>query len=495
MGGGGGYPDMMPVRFALFALTLGLAGCTPKAGTGSDPGASSAPTSSPRPPREQVAQGGSAVRYRFDLKDERGRLEAEVCFDGPVPERLVAPMGRAVPFLVAVRNRGRDLPVTEGVVVLSDLQAGDCLDYVVDIGGLLQKAGTWDGVGRVGDDLLLSPDWWLWAPEPRPTGTPIRARFEGAMEASVPWPRGRGAYPFTIPESTFEWKAQGVFGHFERRALHLDDATLDVTVVGDGFGERSGAVNAWLDRSAEAVAGLLGGFPVPRAQVLLVADPDRRRSFGYALRGGGPSTGLLLPARPSQAFLDDDWTAVHELLHFSLPPLPTSDAWLFEGLTTYLTAVARARAGIISEREAWWELLDGFERGRRVGTGVSLRKESEQMHDNRTYWRVYWSGAALMLQIDVELREQGMTLAEIVSRFAKQRPGDDHDWNAREVVAQIGKLCGSEMPARVVARHLDAKDFPDTSALRSQLGVQLDGDTVRYDDDASRASIRKVIMR
>ncbi|HHH27950.1 MAG TPA: hypothetical protein ENK57_06355 [Polyangiaceae bacterium] len=117
------------------------------------------------------------------------------------------------------------------------------------------------------------------------------------------------------------------------------------------------------------------------------------------------------------------------------------------------------------------------------------------MHDNRTYWRVYWSGAALMLQIDVELREQGMTLAQIVSQFAARRPGDEHDWNAAEVVAQISKLCGSEMPARVVARHLDAKNFPDTSALRAELGVALHGKTVRYDDAAPKAAIRRAIMR
>ncbi|MEQ9320865.1 MAG: hypothetical protein RIF41_17015 [Polyangiaceae bacterium] len=491
---------MVPPRLALRAIVLSLvaAGCTPKVVKGNEPAEGSV---TPTPPAAASPEGNVTVRYRFDVKPDR--LRAEVCFDRGVAERLVPPMSRAIPFLVGATHHGRDLEVEDGELSLATLQPGDCLEYAVDVEALLRRRSTWDGVGRVGDDLLLSPDWWLWVPEPRGSGTSIRARFDGGMEASMPWPRSGGAYPFTIPESTFTWKAQGAFGRFEHRALTLRDAELSVTTVGDGFGERTGAVNAWLDRSAHAVADLLGGFPVSQAQVLLVADPDRHRSFGYALRGGGPSTALLLPSRPSQPLLDEDWTAAHELLHFSLPPLPTSDAWLYEGLTTYLTAVARARAGIISEDEGWWELLDGFERGSRVGTGVSLRKESEQMHDNRTYWRVYWSGAALMLQIDVELREQGMTLAEIVSRFAAQRPGDDHDWNAAEVVAQLSKLCGSEMPAEVVARHLDAKDFPDTTALRAALGVQLEaaragkraGKTVRYDDTAPNAAIRKAIMR
>jgi len=481
---------MVTNRFAVALLVL-VWSCTPKQGGGSDHGASRAPVAEPATPPSRAP----GVRYRFALDASARRLSANVCFDGTVPERLSAPMSKAIPFLASVRYRDRALVVEDGVVALSALRPGDCLDYTVDVAALLRDGGAWDGVGRVGDDVLLSPDWWLWAPEPRPAGQPITARFDGPMKPAVPWPRGQGSYPFTIPASTFGWKAQGAFGHFQERRLTLGDAQLEIAELGEGFGEREAAVHAWLDRSAEAVAGLLGRFPVPRAQVLLVADPDRDRTFGYALRGGGPSTALLLPDRPSQASLDDDWTAVHELLHFSLPPLPTADAWLYEGLVTYLTAVARARAGIIAEEEGWWELLDGFERGRRVGTGVSLRKESEQMHDNHTYWRVYWSGAALMLQIDVELREHGTTLADVVSRLSADRPGDDHDWDAAEVVEHLNELCGSEIPARIVARHLDAEAFPDTRALRAQLGVHLAGETVRYDDRAPKAAIRRAIMR
>jgi hypothetical protein len=51
---------------------------------------------------------------------------------------------------------------------------------------------------------------------------------------------------------------------------------------------------------------------------------------------------LLVPDAPSDAALADDWTAVHELLHFSHPPMATSEAWFYEGVVTYLTPVARA---------------------------------------------------------------------------------------------------------------------------------------------------------
>ena len=30
-----------------------------------------------------------------------------------------------------------------------------------------------------------------------------------------------------------------------------------------------------------------------------------------------------------------------------------------------------------------------------LGTGVTLREEAKTMHENRSYWRVYWAGAAM----------------------------------------------------------------------------------------------------
>jgi hypothetical protein len=480
----------MRSRSAIVLWLALAAACTPRPSKGSNPAASSVTAPAAEAPRTQLAPG---VHYTVALSGDE--LNVEVCFGSSVPDRLAPPMGRAIPFLAKASHDNQPLTVVDGGIGLAQVKPGGCVAYQVDVDGLIGKGSRWDGVGRLGDDLMLSPDWWLWSPDPRPTDHPIRARFEGPLSPSVPWPKADGAYPYTIPESTFIWKAQAAFGSFETFTIRTGSASLEVSILGGGFGERDAAVRTWITRSANAATALLGDFPVKRAQVLLLPEPGRTGLFGYALRGGGPSAALLVPARPSAKDLDEDWTAVHELLHFSLPPLPTTDAWLYEGLVTYFTAVARARAGILTQEEGWWELLDGFERGSKVGTGVSLRKESETMHDNRTYWRVYWSGAALALQMDVELHEQGQSLADVVSKLAKKRPDDAHDWTAAEVVKILVELCGDDAPSQIVARHLDARDFPDTTALRKALGVELDGKTVRYDDKAPKAAVRRAIMQ
>ncbi len=440
------------------------------------------------------------VYYTFHVAEDLSSIAADVCFVGPRPARLVAPTTDAASLLRSVTADGKIMPTDAGSFALAGIADGGCVHYVVDTTAALDAEDMRDGASFVGQDALLSPDWWLWAPEGRqdPGRTPVYARFEthGPLRAEVPWAReSRGDFDRRVPESAFIWKAQASFATRPARELRVGQSTLDVTVLGTGFGDRDAAIATWLSQSAGAVAGLLGEFPLSRAQVLLVSDPHRSSSFGYAVRGGGASTTMLLPSRPSDADLAADWTAVHELLHFSHPPMATAEAWFYEGLATYFTALARARAGMTSKRHGWWELLDGFERGRRVGTGQTLREECKTMHQNGTYWRVYWSGTAMLLKMDLQLRRRGQTLEALIARLAASKPDETHRWTAEQIVARLDRLCGCKIPTRVTAEHLDEKRFPNINALAQELGVRLTANkSVTYDSGAPDAVIRRAIM-
>lgn len=443
----------------------------------------------------------NGIYYTFSVADDLSSIAAAVCFVGPRPAHLVAPTSEAAPLLRSANkgstSLGDPLPIHNGSIALEGVADRACVHYQVDTTGALDADNMRDGASFVGADALLSPDWWLWAPE-GDDPPDVFARFDASktFRAELPWPHeSRGAYDRRIPPSAFIWKAQGGFAKRAATTLTVGSARLDVTVLGGGFGERQAAVSSWLKTSANAVASLLGAFPLSRAQVLLVADPDRRSSFGYALRGGGPSATMLLSAAPSDEDLANDWTAVHELFHFSHPPMATSEAWFYEGLATYFTALARARSGMTTKRYGWWELLDGFERGSKVGTGQTLREECKTMHQNRTYWRVYWSGAFMLLKMDVELRRRGQTLEQLIARLAASHPDDTKRWTAEKIVQQLDALCDCDIPSRVTAEHLDATEFPKSVALVSALGVALAEDqSVTYDDAAPDAAIRRAIM-
>jgi hypothetical protein len=484
-------------RWALVLGALLGSACRPDAGE--RVATSTAPPLAARPlpsaaPSARAPADSPGIYYTFRAAEDLATMHVDVCFEGPRPERLEPPMAGARAYLERMTAKGHEVPCGDDGVRLDEL--GDCVGYDVDTAAVIRDGSSHDGTALVGDDALLSPDFWVWCPTPRSVDLPLYARFVGPVEAAVPWPReAHGEYTHRIPESLFAWKSQAAVGTLGHTPVDVGGAVIDAVILGEGFGERREAVLGWLERSARAGGALLGRFPVARSQVLLVPDGDRRESFGYAMRGGGPSATVLLASRPTDEALAADWTAVHELLHFALPSMPTSEAWFYEGIVTYLTALARARAGMTSERYGWWELLDGFERGTAAGTGRTLREESRDMDETRAYWRVYWAGAAVALMIDVDLRRRGKSLPALVSELAATNLDAARSFTGEEIYARIDELAGGGSARAAAARWLDGAAFPDTTELRARLGVTLaKRHDALIDPRAPDAAITRAIM-
>jgi hypothetical protein len=153
----------------------------------------------------------------------------------------------------------------------------------------------------------------------------------------------------------------------------------DRIVVRIDPGERrttDGGIRRWIHESAAQVASIYGEFPfVPvEAKVEIVPRGGGKDPvvFGQAIGRGEPVVRLLLRSDVDDASLSRDWVAVHELFHLAMPPIPRDDAWLSEGWATWYGEILRARAGLQTEEEAWTELLQGFERGRRQRMGHTL---------------------------------------------------------------------------------------------------------------------------
>jgi hypothetical protein len=417
------------------------------------------------------------------------RLEVEVCPSGFRIERLNAPSPGAERLLergTLITPQGELTCPGEGVdLPLSRLDG--CVRYTVN---LPESSPDPTSLRRVGADALLSPDLWLWIPSPRPVGV--------RMQLQLSLPDGLVALlPFqdTLPESVFAWKAAGAFGHRPSTPLLVDGAELTVAALGDGFGPRSDAVRDWLLRGASQASSLFGRFPVPRALVLTVPSDRHGAGFGMALRGGGPAVVIFLDRHASAASLDSDWTATHEFLHLGVPRLPLEDAWLFEGLATYYTEVVRARAGVLSPKQAYQRLLEGFERGRSNGTGVSLRDESSQMHERRSFYRVYWAGAALAFLTDVEARRaSGPTLDSALRSFAECCATSEEEWTAERVLAHLDQSLGAPRFTEQARRWLDRSEFPELDATWRALGVAAGPRGEAIFGRASNAAIRDAIM-
>ncbi len=436
-----------------------------------------------------------SLHYRVQLDPRAGLIGVELCPSKAVLTRLVAPIDEARPLLQNITVADRKLSLADKGVSLGVMPAGACVKYQVNLTKAFGDRGL--DARRSDDDLLLSPDLWMWTPEPRPKEVSITVEFNlpPGWTVALPWPQ-IDKYHYRIPESAFVWRTQGAFGTLAKHTLKTGGAEISAYVLGSGWGARNDEVIDWVQTSADAVSTLFGRFPCERAQALLVTTPATGNPFGMAMHGGGMSTFVLIPEDIDFRDQDGRWTVVHELLHFSLPPIINRDAWLHEGITTYLTTKARARAGLISETFAWWELLDGFERGRNTGSGLTLREESAKMRENHAYWRVYWSGAAMALSMDMKLTEQGSSLEKTLLDLAASNVDHSRRWDGPQVLELLDRSCGSSIPSNASTPHLDSAQFPNTETLAKQLGIAISGKhQTRFDDSAPKANLRRTMMQ
>ena len=447
-------------------------------------------------PASVVTGDAPAVHYSFVVDPELRTLSATVCPRDLRLERL----RMTTPELVERVRRPRivrpagDVPLEmqEDVVAIAAEMAGACIGYDVDLRP--PREGFWLAHGT--DSVLASPDVWLLAPEPRPARTVVTANFTlpPGVRAAVPWPEDPRGH--RIPETAFTMRGAGAFGALGREALSVGGAELDMVTLGGGFGERGPLVTNWLQRSTSALTHLHDGFPVPRVMVLLLPHPGSGVGFGMAMRGGGPTVMLTVGAEVTLEELDTDWTAVHEMFHLTAPRFHPRDAWLSEGLATYYTDILMGRAGILDERGAWDDLRDGFQRGGRRGTGRTLRQESIDMHETHAYQRVYWSGAAISMLADVELRRRGVAggLDGPLRELARCCARDPESWSAEKFATFVTAKTGQPVMTELVERYLDRADFPDMAETFVALGIRGAGADMTLVEDARLAGVRKGMM-
>jgi hypothetical protein len=247
------------------------------------------------------------------------------------------------------------------------------------------------------------------------------------------------------------------------------------------------------------VADLYGRFPSQRVTVLVQPTPARRPPvlFGQAMRAGGGLVHLLLAAAAPDEELPGEWVAVHEMTHLGMPWTYDSEAWLQEGFVTYYQEVLRARAGFLTEQQAWQNIHDGFGRGRLRGGDDALAHESATMAETHNYWRVYWAGAAVALLLDVELRRRwpGERSLDDVMRFLDRRFGMRAPQRGVDMLRAVDAWLGQPLCSVVAETCLARSSFPDVSRAYAALGLDVVDGLIVLRDDAPQAADRARIMR
>jgi hypothetical protein len=195
---------------------------------------------------------------------------------------------------------------------------------------------------------------------------------------------------------------------------------------------------------------------VDNAQVLVVPLGKRREAVPWAevQRAGLPSVHLFIdPSRPILEF-KNDWTAVHEMSHLLLPRTDYNDRWISEGLASYYQNVAKARAGLLTQHQAWQKLRYGFSRGRSV-----MR---DNLRDGNSTRHLYWGGAAIFMLADARLRALPVpqTLDQVLYKLQQCCLPSDRLWTAEEIMAQLDTLSQTSIFSDLLRNEAVARRFP-----------------------------------
>lgn len=479
---------------ALLVGVAALAGCALPAavGSGGTWGAEPGPEAGPH----RAASIDHQVQFLPGLQ----AVQVRMCFAGLPPQALVAGRVSAASRLSEVFLEGpaggtRRLEPKAGRVPLDGAGRDACVRYTVRLAGAVESR---DGA------FIVPTGAWLWRP-PRDAwgelGT-LRFRFalpQADMDLSLPWTRAsEAAHHYETDARAYGFLSRALIGEFARRTFRAAGARFDVAMVG-AASALSPVVTDWLGTAAQAVAtvGSANRFPVPTMQVILLPSRfgDGPLGFGYVTRGGGAGVTLHVDPDAELAALRRDWTVVHEFSHLWMPFVARDDAWLSEGVATYLQEVLRVRLGVLPEPEAWRRLLDGADRGR--GSRSSLARDSQAMYREYNFPKVYWGGASYALLADLEVRKRshgrrslGTALVALRALHAKTTRAV----SAATLLADLDRLTGSSVFQKLAEQVVYRPPYPAPAAELARLGVVRRGGSVVVGQGGD-ARVRRALMR
>jgi M61 glycyl aminopeptidase len=382
-------------------------------------------------------------------------------------------------------------------------RAGECLHYRAAL-GRIATAARMRGVA-MGEDVVTAPQRWLLRVEPGAGDVEVRVELPPGFAISAPWqplPSHDRALHYRIASTPPAWLARVAIGRFAEQPLTVAGGTLRVAIVGAVTADARARLLAWLDGVARAALSAYGRLPLADVQVLVLPVPKQHEAvlFGQSTRGEGHALTLFVdPAQPPAAFARD-WVAVHELAHLMHPYLGNRGAWLAEGLATYYQNVLRARAGLLSPAEAWEQLDAGFRRGRdaTAANAPALGEAAAAMGASHDFQRIYWSGAAYWLDVDLRLRSAGQAgVDEALRAFAGCCLPDRTGWTPEAFVRRLDALAGTDVFASTWDRYHRRRDFPDLAPAYAALGLVRGsrGERLHVAADAPAAGVREAIMR
>ncbi|MCH9693245.1 MAG: hypothetical protein K0U72_01940 [Gammaproteobacteria bacterium] len=244
--------------------------------------------------------------------------------------------------------------------------------------------------------------------------------------------------------------------------------------------EKERAIRTWVADVTETIASVYGRFPNPNAKVVVFPAgfrgwaSDSPVPFGRVTRWDGETVELYVnESRPIDEFYAD-WTAMHEFSHLMLPYMNKRGRWISEGFATYYQNVLMARSGNYTADFAWQRLTEGFQRGRESRPDLSPNQAaSDGVQAARM--KIYWSGAAIALMADVELRRRSKgkeSLDTVLGELQRCCLPSNRTWSGRRLFERLDSFVDEPLFMPLYRQYADATGYPDPAVVLQSLGIE-----------------------
>jgi len=254
-------------------------------------------------------------------------------------------------------------------------------------------------------------------------------------------------------------------------SVEAPGATIQIEFASHVDKGTSQDVTTWIKDIATQVSTLYGRFPIATPRVVIIPTTTNRWGddspvpFGRVTRRGGETVELYVDIDRPISDMYADWTATHEFSHLLLPRISWRQKWIAEGFASYYQNVLMARTGQYTQEQALRLLSEGFGRGRHSRPELSPNQAAEEGVRQARY-KIYWSGAAIALLADIELRERSggrESLDTVLGKFQHCCLPASKRWSGTEFFRHLDSLIESPVFMPLYRQHADTRGFPETA--------------------------------
>lgn len=285
-----------------------------------------------------------------------------------------------------------------------------------------------------------------------------------------------------------------------RHILERDGRQLEVLINPQFTSEMQGVLLLWIEYISGALRQVYGHWPASHWGISVApaaASASDPIPWAQVHRGEVNRVEFFTSADTSLEELQRAWTGYHELSHLLIPYQGWGDAWFSEGVASYYQNILQARIGLISEREMWQKLYDGFQRGLAETRfdGEPLQSVSDHLRENGGFMRVYWSGAWYFLAADTRLRLQSGGQLSLDKALKKLNDCcADQSLSVPEIVARLDELNRVLLFNTLYDEVATATTVPAFGNIFASMGIDVVDGEVYLQDTGPGARLRKGII-